>query len=400
MKSLFVWLVEPLHKCLLAYMLRCGLVMYFDFGSDAPDYSGMNRAAEASAQVSRDALNWFQQEYARTAPDRAAAEQRANAVSDAQLTGMRTATRLAEEADQRNKTVFQPLEDKLVGDAKTYDTPERRAEAAARAAADVEGSFGIAQADLNRALMRSGADPAASASMLQQAALAKAKARAGATTGAAQNIEQQGYARMMDAASLGRGLPGTQATQQQIATQSGNSSAANAQQALQAQMSGAGLMSQGFNTALQGNAQAGQLYGQVANLQAQQSNNDGLWGAIGGVAGSMLGGPAGGVLMKSLTSDRNVKKNTGKPADADKALAEVNALPVEEGWQYDLAKGGPDDGGVRHTGPMAQDVRAVMGEKTAPGGKAIDVVSMNGKILAGMQALTKRVKKLEQQEAA
>jgi hypothetical protein len=49
---------------------------------------------------------------------------------------------------------------------------------------------------------------------------------------------------------------------------------------------------------------------------------------------------------------------------------------------------------------MAQRVRQTMGEEVAPGGKAIDVVSMNGKLIAGMQALTKRVARIEQRVAA
>lgn len=365
--------------------------------SDAPDTSGMNEAAARSAQLSEKAFEWFKGEYERTAPVRAAAERRANQVSDAQLAGMNTATRMAEEADARNKSVFQPLENKLVADAQGFDTSGRRADAASRAAADVEASFGASQQGLNRALMRSGAMPGAdaSAALMQDAALAKAKARAGATSGAVQNVEQQGYARMMDAASLGRNLPGTQATQQQIATQSGNSSSANAQQALQAQMSGAGLMQSGFNTALQGQGQAGQLYGQAAQMSAQ-GGNDGLMGALGGVAGSFAGSKAGSTLLAGWMSDKNKKKDR-RPTDEDQALAEINATPVED-WQYDPAKGGPDDG-VTHTGPMAQQVLATMGPQAAPGGKVIDPVTMNGKVMAAMQSLTKRLERIEKEVA-
>ena len=72
---------------------------------------------------------------------------------------------------------------------------------------------------------------------------------------------------------------------------------------------------------------------------------------------------------------------------------------MKEGWQYDPQKGGPDDGGAKHIGPMAQMAREHMGERVAPGGKEISPMDMNGKLMAGMQALTKKVKKLEARAA-
>ena len=66
-----------------------------------------------------------------------------------------------------------------------------------------------------------------------------------------------------------------------------------------------------------------------------------------------------------------------------------------DGWSYDPAKGAPDDGGQKHTGPMAQQVRRTMGDQVAPGGKAIDIPSLNGKMMAAIQALSKQVKTLQ-----
>lgn len=83
-----------------------------------------------------------------------------------------------------------------------------------------------------------------------------------------------------------------------------------------------------------------------------------------------------------------------------KALAQVEGTPVHDGWRCDPAKGGVDDGGKAHTGPMAQRVRQTLGEAAAPGGKSIDPVTMNGRMLAAVQALSKRVKKVEHRLAA
>lgn len=385
--------LNDLKRKAAGHVLKC---------SDAPDTDGMNRAAEASAEVSRQALEWYTKEYEKTQPQRDAAIATGQKVSEAQLRGMEYATAQAKEMDARNKTVFQPLEDKIVADAKDYDTAGRRMQAASEATADVESAFGAAQDGLNRTLARSGVTPGSgrSMSLMQDVALKKATAVAGATTGAVKNVEQQGYARTMDAAALGKGIVGNQATQQSIAQQGGAQATGASGAALQASMSGAGLMGQGFGTALQGHGQAGSLYGQAAQLQAQ-SNDSGLMGALGGVAGMYAGSTAGSTaITKMFSSDKTKKKNTGRKADTGQALEQIENTPVEVGWQYDPAKGGLDDGGQPHDGPMAQTVRKTMGDSVAPGGKAIDMVSMNGRLMAGMQELAKKVKKLEGKVAA
>jgi hypothetical protein len=219
---------------------------------------------------------------------------------------------------------------------------------------------------------------------MEDAALQKAKAEAGATTSAVKNVEQQGYARKMDASGLGMGVVSNQATQQNIATNTGNSAVGASGAALGANQSGTQIMGQGFGTALQGMGQSGQLYGQAAGIK-NQANQNALLGSLGQAAGAAA----------MFFSDEDMKKNTDKPVDTKKALEEVNATPVKDGWSYDPKKGGPADGGRKRTGPMAQRVRATMGETVAPGGKVIDMISMNGKLMAGMQELTKRVKNLE-----
>lgn len=362
------------------------------FKSDAPDNRGMNEAALKSAEISKEALDWFKDYVAKTEPDRQAAAQRSNAISDAQLEAMNFATQQAKEMDQRNKTVFQPLEDQIVADAETFDTAARRSQASAEARSDVEQAYGSAQEGLNRNLLRMGVTPGSGRSMalMQTASLDKAKALAGATTGAVKNIEAQGYARKMDAVGLGKGIVGNQATQQQIATQTGNSSAANANGALSAATSAGGLMQTGFSQALQGMGQAGSLYGQAAQIKNQANAADAA--AMSGL-GSLVG-QVGAAYF--LGSDENIKSDTDKPADTAAMLEQVEGLPVKKGWKYDPAKGGPDDGGVEHDGPMAQQVLKRMGPDVAPGGKVIDMVSMNGRLIGAVQELSKQQKQTNQ----
>lgn len=383
MKAFFLDLLWTLcARYQQSFLWRCHVL----YCSDAPDTSGMNRAAESNAAVAQQALDWYTAEYARTQPARDAAEARAAQVSDAQLAQSKLASDQA--ADQANyaKDVFRPLEQRLVSEAGNYDTQERRDAAAGAAAADVTQAYKGAAEKTARSMARYGVDPSsgAGASAIEAAGLDEARAKAGAMTAATRNVEQQGYARMMDAAGLGRNVVSNQATYLTASQNAGNSSVANQTQALNAQASGAGLMQSGFSTAVQGNQSAGSLYGQAANVQ-QNASNGTMQGLVG--IGSLI-----------AMSDEDVKSDK-KPANTARMLGMVEKTPVSE-WRYDPEKGGPDDGGQQHVGPMAQDVNEQMGEQAAPGGKVIDLVSANGVTMGAVQELSKRVRKLEQHKGA
>jgi hypothetical protein len=172
----------------------------------------------------------------------------------------------------------------------------------------------------------------------------------------------------------------------QTANQSGSTAVGSSGAANGANMSGAGLMQQGFNTGIQGQQASGNLYGQVASMQQKDGGFD-----LGGLGKLASGGAQ--LYAAYAASDKNMKSGK-KKTDTKGALKQIEDTPVQD-WHYDKAKGGPDDGGKQHTGPMAQDVNATMGSKAAPGGTMIDLVTMNGKLMAGMQELSKRVKQLE-----
>lgn len=106
---------------------------------------------------------------------------------------------------------------------------------------------------------------------------------------------------------------------------------------------------------------------------------------------SQIGSAVGtiGSLM-SMFSDKNMKSGV-KPVSEDKILRGIEKTPVSS-WQYDPAKGGPADGGRRHTGPMAQDVAKNLG---LGDGRTIPVVDAIGTQFAATKALAKKVKKLE-----
>ena len=84
---------------------------------------------------------------------------------------------------------------------------------------------------------------------------------------------------------------------------------------------------------------------------------------------------------KYTTSDFNVKESIKalSPRRALKAIANTKLFS----WKY---KPGHEDRDT-HEGPMAQDVRRNMGDEAAPGGKKIDLTTMNGNNMAAIQEL-------------
>lgn len=353
--------------------------------SDAPDTSGTNAAALANSELSREAYEYYKQVYEDQAPMREKAQDTALKVADAQLASMEQQTALAADYNNYNKTTYRPLEQQIVKEATEYDTQERRDAAAGTAVADVGMQTTLARQSQQRGQQRMGVNPnsGAALSMENAMSLGEASAKAAAGKQARSEVETVGRAMKMDAASLGRGLASNQATAASTAIQAGNSATTNAGVPLQQSSSSAQLMGQGFNTAISANNSAGQLYGQAAQIQSQDS---GMWGALGGVAGSFLGGS--GFAKMVPTSDENKKENV-EPVTDEQALDAVKETPVST-WKY---KEGEGDGGA-HIGPMAQQVKKKMGEKVAPGGKVIDLINANGVTMAGLAALARKVDKL------
>jgi hypothetical protein len=342
-------------------------------GSDAPDTSGVQEQARETAKLSRESFDWFKKEYADTADERKAATERSNAISDASLAGMTYAMNQAKDAEAYNKSTFRPLEQRLVTEAQAYDTAARRNQEAGAAVAEVNRQVGAQRLATQQDLARSGVAPDSMKTMalLSMQDVGAAKAAAGADYTARKSVEQQGYARMADAAALGRNLPSQQATQQQISASSGGQSSQTGQQALGSATAGAGLMQTGFNTSLAGAQSSGNLFGQAADLGQSSGSN------LGGI-GQLMGGAA--ALYGSFSSSKKLKTDLqpvsmGEAMGAKDggALDAVKDLDVYS-WRY---KPGEGDGG-EHVGPTAEDVRAKLGDDVAPGGKAISIHNMRG----------------------
>jgi len=339
-------------------------------GQAAADQAALSREMAGTA---REELAFGREQYDRYAPmfDQLMQQQIGQGQQDAAF----GASQL-----ERYGRVFQPVEDRMVGEAMNYDSPERIAQRTATAANTVQGQFDNARGQEDRRLASMGVDPASGRSVqggvdgANQLALAKA----GAINTERTNTELTGMQLRQGVANFGRGLPqqGLQASQVSIGA---NQAAAG--------MPGqsAGTRSAFAQPALSYSGVAGSTGSSAANIlntqygQQVQSRGDAM-GAIGTVAGA---------IGRVALSDVNAKQNI-EPVEGDAAMSALRKVPVSQ-WQF---KPGQGDGG-QHVGPMAQDVNAAMGEEAAPGGKAIDLVSMNGVNMAAIKALDARLAKLE-----
>jgi hypothetical protein len=261
----------------------------------------------------------------------------------------------------RYKAVFQPLEDQYVKDAASYDSPERQAEAAAEAVADVRQQSAISRGIAERRSAAMGVNPASGrwAGEARRDQTAEALAAAGAGNMARRNVEAKAEAMKANAINLGKGMAVNPAQSMQLS----NSAAAS-----------------GNAGAMQGYAQQGNLLNTQFNQQmsAWTANNN-IMGGIGAGIGQAIG------AMASSEEKKTDKRKVHGILDA------VKSMRVEK-WRY---KDGEGDGG-EHIGTYAEDFAA----KTGLGdGKSINVIDALGVTMGALKELAGKVDALGKPKA-
>ena len=243
-----------------------------------PDYSGME-------QVAREQLRFAQQQYQDLRPI-------AEGIGQAQIAAQTQQMEQAQDYYNYMQETFRPVERSLVAQAQEFNTDAYRQQKAAEASAAASRAFATARESNARSLAARGVNPNSGAArgMGTATQLQEGLARAGGMTSARQQAEQMGYARMIDAAGLGRGLAGASAAAYAGATGAGSA--------------GINTMMAPGSQYQQGLAGAGQTFGNMANMQNQafmqgQANQAGMFGALVGA----------GATYATFGSDRRLKDN-------------------------------------------------------------------------------------------
>lgn len=301
----------------------------------APDYEPLAAASKESAEImsglGREQLAFSRQQYEDLLPF---AQEIANQQAAAQAEQLRQGR---EYYDYQTRT-FRPLERGLVQQAQQFNTEAYREQLAQQAAADAARAFGVTQAAGERSMASMGVNPASGrfAGLQNQNQLGLAAQRAAAMTGGRQSAEQFGYARMLDAAGLGRNLPGASTAAYGAATGAGTAATGTAMAPGNQYMAG---QQQGINTI---GAGRNMLQSGLSNILSTQGS---VYGQSLNAQGEVLGSIAGAGIAKF--SDARVKTNIN-PVGVDAQTK----LPIYE-FAY---KAAPT---LRYRGVMAQDVEKV-----------------------------------------
>ena len=345
---------------------------------------GRKRAAAKAAQaeasaLARETLAFNRQVYDENKLRQAGIDEISGRVSAQQLEI--GAENLSQSRDQwsRFKTLFAPVEERMVSDANTIDSAENQELAAGASGAQVEKSYAQAGQQQARTLASMGINPNSGRALAAGANIGMMKAadEANAMTGARQGVLDRGISMRAGVANFGRNMPNTAMSADSLALNAGNSAVNNSAAGFNAAIAGAGQRNQGFGMGMQG---YGAAHGIMRDQQQASANEAAGWGQMFGTAAGLYAG-----------SSKKIKEGKSKVNDSD-TLDKVKGLPVEK-WKY---KDGEGDGG-KHIGAYAEDVQAKFGNKAAPGGKMINLVSMHGIALSAIKGLAKQVSGLESQ---
>lgn len=306
----------------------------------APDYTPMANASKEAALVARDLgqqqIDFAKMQYADILPY-------VRGIANQQMQAQQQQMRQAQDYYNYMQGTYRPIEKGLAREAAAAGSEAEQAAAAARASADVERAFGAQRGALSRELTRAGVDPSSGrmAGGLRSLAAQQALAQASGMTGARNQQKQIGYARRLDVAGLGRGLPGASTAAYGGATGAGTA-AGGSLMAPANQF--ASIYGQGAGTIMQGQGQQIQGLGGILNAQGQAySASLSAPDPFAQIVGTGIGAWAGGGFKSDIRVKENIER-VGTHFRTQLPIYEFNYIHI------------PDK---RYRGVMAQDVEKV-----------------------------------------
>jgi hypothetical protein len=374
-------------------------LLMFKKGSKAPKPDpNIGKAAIENAELGREWLSFAREQFDIANDRQAELDKLTKLIGQQQIETSDRQMRWSEEDRRRYKDLFQPLEERFVEEASTWDSQDRQAQRAAEAKADVLQNAAAQRAASQRQAASMGVNPASGRfqGLDRASELQTALAAAGAQNQARDQVRKEGVAMRADAVNVGRGLPAQSAQAASLGLSAGNSALAGAQGAQSAFMGNTQIMSQGYQGAMSG-------YGNMANILNQQYQNQlQAWSANRQATASGIGGIMGALgtgigAYAALSSSKEVKTKK-KPVKG--ALEAINGLLVES-WEYKKEVQGKARPGVippdnkRHVGPYAEDFKRETG---AGDGKTIPIQDAIGLTIKAVQELDQKVEKLAKKE--
>lgn len=266
----------------------------------APD-PNIGKAAEANVALGKEWLSFAKDQFAAGNVRQDATDKLNTQVINQQLATQQETSDWARQDRARQLKTFQPMEDAFAKTANEFDTPEKQAEAAATARADVVENATAQQQASQRQMASMGISPDSGrfAGITRAQDTNTALASAGAQNNARMMIRDKGLALKASAIDMGKGLSASTAAAYGLSTNSGNSAVGNNQSGNNNFFQNQNSMNQGFNGNIGANNSAGsmlnQLYGNQLNAwsaqqQANATSSAGLGSALGTIAGAGISG--------------------------------------------------------------------------------------------------------------
>lgn len=254
----------------------------------APDYAPLMQTSREAIQVmgglGREQNAFARQQYEELSPI-------LRGIANTQQQAQQQQMTQAQDYYDYMQSTYRPVERNLVAQAQNFNTDAYREQLAQKAAADAGRAFAQTQGASNRAMASMGVNPNSGrfAQMQTQNNLGLAAQKASAMTGTRQQAQQMGYARMLDAAGLGRGLSGASTAAYQGAMGAGNAAGnmymAPGNQLMAGLSAGGQTMGQGYQLGMGGLGNI--LSNQTSNFQAGMNAQGEMLGTGIGVAGTL-----------------------------------------------------------------------------------------------------------------
>jgi hypothetical protein len=271
---------------------------------DAPSPDpAIGAAAAAQAAIAKESLDFYKSVYE---SDIKPMQLKDQALREGLIGDMRSSMKQQQQfADDQNayyKSTFQPVEKKMVEEAMGYDSDANIAQRRGIASASVNNAFSNARDQQSRSLSAYGVNPNSGAFARANASLTSNQALANASSQNQADFEtrDKAVALRAGAANFGRNMPNTAATYYSNANSAGSQAGGISAQGMASVNQNAATMGSGFNTAIQGNQSAGNLYlgkfgAEMQGYQADQAAVGGLFSA----AGMAFGGTKGFGMFKA-----------------------------------------------------------------------------------------------------
>lgn len=311
------------------------------WGSEAPDMSGANAAAVAQAGIAREQWNDYKTKFAPVILDQM--QQQIDIGQDSYELARRQQefqVGLTRKYDDRYWGVQVPQEDRLIDDAKNFDTAAEQERQAGEARGDIAQSFGDARGGLRREMGRMGVNPADPRffATSQRMAGTEALATASAMNKTRQAAKEMGWAKRIDAAALGRGLAGFTSSASEGARGWSGTGMQAGSMGMQGALGALGGLNSTAASAGANFSSAGNTFTNIAGIQQKtDAANMEMLGTMAGSASSMM-----------AMSDRRLK------TDIERVGTLANGLPV---YTFRYKSGGPVVMGV-----MADEVKRLIPE--------------------------------------